>query len=237
MCDRGFILQEKCVRMLLAMGKIILFTTFILIGIFVVLSASGSINKSKSLQDVISTLPPTPLPATPTLPATQTNQPVVNQNVPKGSIPPPTPTPRQITATTEAVLKTTKGNITLSFYPNETPNTELNFLNRAINGFYNNLTFHRVEDWVVQGGDPLGNGTGGNSTMPVEFTNRPFVVGSVGSASRGDGKTQNDAQFFITKKESPWLNTKYTNFGMVKAGMDVVQKLEIGDKILGIIVN
>jgi len=204
-----------------------------------VLSAAGTINKSKSVQDVVSTLPPTPLPVAPAVPQTQiqTNQPVVNQNVPKGSIPPPTPTPRQITASTEAVLKTSKGNITLSFYPTETPNTVLNFLNRALNGFYNNLTFHRVEDWVVQGGDPLGNGTGGNSNMPVEFTNRPFIVGSLGVASRGDGKTQNDAQFFITKKESPWLNTKYTNFGMVKTGMDVVNNLQIGDKILGIIVE
>lgn len=73
--------------------------------------------------------------------------------------------------------------------------------------------------------------------MIVEFNNKPFVAGSIGAASRNDGKTQNDAQFFITKKEAVWLNGQYTNFGIVKKGMDVVQKLEINDKILGITVE
>lgn len=70
--------------------------------------------------------------------------------------------------------------------------------------------------------------------MPVEFNNKPFVVGSVGVASRGDGKVQNDAQFFITKTDSQFLNGQYTNFGIVTKGMDVVNQIEIGDKILGI---
>jgi len=70
--------------------------------------------------------------------------------------------------------------------------------------------------------------------MPVEFNTKPFVVGSLGVASRGDGKVQNDAQFFITKKDSPFLNGKYTNFGIVTKGMEIVNKIEIGDKILEI---
>lgn len=134
---------------------------------------------------------------------------------------------------TTAVIKTERGNIAITLYPTEAPDTVSNFLQKAKSGFYNNLTFHRVEDWVIQGGDPDGNGTGGGN-MPVEFNNKPFVVGAVGIASRGDGKVQNDAQFFIIKKDSQFLNGKYTNFGIVTKGMDVVNKIEIGDKILGI---
>ena len=132
-----------------------------------------------------------------------------------------------------AVIKTDRGNIELTLYFQEAPNTVANFAQKSKSGFYNNLIFHRVEDWVIQGGDPLGNGTGGGS-IPVEFNNQPFVIGSLGIASRGDGQTQNDAQFFITKSDSSFLNGKYTNFGIVTKGMDVVEKIEIGDKILGI---
>jgi peptidyl-prolyl cis-trans isomerase B (cyclophilin B) len=107
---------------------------------------------------------------------------------------------------------------------------------KAQSGFYNNLTFHRVEDWVIQGGDPKGNGMGGGN-MPVEFNQKPFVKGSLGVASRGDGKVQNDAQFFITKTEASWLNGQYTNFGIVTEGMDVVEKIAVGDKIIGISVE
>lgn len=144
-----------------------------------------------------------------------------------------TPMAENLTATSTAIIKTSKGDIELTFYSKEAPNTVNNFITKAKSGFYNNLTFHRVEDWVVQGGDPLGNGTGGGS-MPVEFNNKPFIIGSLGIASRGDGKVQNDAQFFITKKDSQFLNGQYTNFGIVTKGMDVVNKIEIGDKILGI---
>jgi len=70
--------------------------------------------------------------------------------------------------------------------------------------------------------------------MTVEFNSKPFVVGAVGIASKGDGKVQNDSQFFIVKTDSQFLNGKYTNFGIVTKGMDVVQKMEIGDAILGI---
>ena len=88
----------------------------------------------------------------------------------------------------------------------------------------------------MQGGDPEGDGTGGGN-IPVEFNNKPFVVGSLGVASRGDGKVQNDAQFFITKTDASWLNGQYTNFGQVIDGMDVVEKIAIGDKILRITVE
>ena len=151
----------------------------------------------------------------------------------------PTPTPLtfdQSIATYSATIKTAKGDITLSLFHDKAPKTVENFISKAKSGYYTNLTFHRVEDWVIQGGDPLGNGTGGGN-IPVEFNNEPFVVGSLGQASRGDGQVQNDSQFFITKQPSDFLNGKYTNYGIVTQGMDVVNKIQIGDKILGITVQ
>lgn len=136
-------------------------------------------------------------------------------------------------ASQAATIKTSKGDIQLILYTDKAPNTVKNFVSKAQSGFYKNLTFHRVEDWVVQGGDPNGDGSGGGN-MPVEFNDQPFVVGSLGVASRGDGQMQNDSQFFITKKDASWLDGKYTNFGEVTDGMDVVNKIAIGDKILGI---
>lgn len=133
-------------------------------------------------------------------------------------------------------MQTSKGTITLTLFQKEAPKTVENFINKAKSGFYNNLTFHRVEDWVVQGGDPKGTGAGGGN-MPTELNDKPFVVGSLGVARRNDIKVSNDAQFFITKTESPHLNNQYTNFGIVEAGMEVVNSLEVGDKILGITVG
>lgn len=132
-----------------------------------------------------------------------------------------------------AVIKTSKGDIALTLFPNDAPNTVANFIEKAKSGFYNNLTFHRVEDWVIQGGDPLGTGTGGGD-MPTELNNKPFVVGSLGVARGKDIKISNDAQFFITKTDASWLNKQYTNFGIVTNSMDVVKNIEIGDKILEI---
>lgn len=150
------------------------------------------------------------------------------------SLPSATPVPSDTTQQANtAIIKTEKGDITLSLYPNDAPKTVANFITKAKSGFYNNLTFHRVEDWVIQGGDPLGNGTGGGN-MPTELNNKPFVVGSLGVARGPDIKVSNDAQFFITKTDASWLNSQYTNFGIVTNAMDVVKKIEIGDKILQI---
>ena len=147
----------------------------------------------------------------------------------------PSEVPKPITAAS-AVIKTVKGDITLTLYLNEAPNTVVNFVSKIKNGFYNNLTFHRVEDWVIQGGDPLGNGTGGGN-MPTELNDKPFTAGSLGVARRQDIRISNDSQFFITKKDSVFLNGQYTNFGIVTKGMDVVEKIEVGDKIVGISVE
>ncbi len=133
-------------------------------------------------------------------------------------------------ASISATIVTSKGDIVVQLDQNEAPNTVINFMNRSQGNFYNNLTFHRVESWVIQGGDPLGTGTGGGK-MPTELNQKPFTAGSLGIARGGDIKVSNDSQFFITKSDSSWLNGQYTNFGEVTSGMDVVNKIAIGDTI------
>ncbi|HEX2036682.1 MAG TPA: peptidylprolyl isomerase [Chloroflexota bacterium] len=132
-----------------------------------------------------------------------------------------------------AVVELEKGgSFTIKLAPEVAPKAVQNFEEKASKGFYNGLSFHRVEDWVVQGGDPRGNGTGGNMTLPTEASDRPFVVGSLGMARLGTTpQVSNDAQFFICTKPAEWLNGQYTNFGSVTQGIEVVQGIKVGDKI------
>lgn len=131
------------------------------------------------------------------------------------------------------LVKTPKGEILFELYPQAAPNTVVNFLKKIQDKSYENLTFHRVEDWVVQGGDPLGNGTGGGD-QKTELNDLTFSIGSIGIARAGDINVSNDSQFFIVKKESGFLDRQYTNFGKVIKGLDVVEKIEIGDKIISL---
>lgn len=208
------------------MGKFIIIVALILLGLFGVFVINNNVTKTKPAADNNSALSLTSISPTPS-PVIISSMPNQTANISPSSI------PDNISIATTAVIKTERGDISITLYLKEAPNTVNNFVQKAKSGFYNNLTFHRVEDWVLQGGDPDGNGTGGGS-MPVEFNSKPFVIGAVGIASRGDGKVQNDAQFFITKKDSQFLNGQYTNFGIVVNGMDVVNEMEIGDKILRI---
>jgi len=139
-------------------------------------------------------------------------------------------------ASYSATIKTTKGDIVLTLDAQDAPNTVQNFITKAKSGYYNGLIFHRVEDWVIQGGDPKGNGTGGG-LMQTELNQVPFTTGSLGMARGQNIQVSNDSQFFITKSDASWLNGQYTNFGQVTSGMDVVNKIQIGDKILGITVE
>ena len=133
----------------------------------------------------------------------------------------------------EAELTTSKGKIVLKLYPAEAPNTVKNFVTKEQDKFYENLIFHRVEDWVIQGGDPEGNGMGGGQ-MPTELNQMPFKTGSLGVARGGNIEISNDAQFFICKTDCNFLTGQYTNFGEVISGMDVVEAIEIGDTIEGL---
>jgi peptidyl-prolyl cis-trans isomerase B (cyclophilin B) len=147
-----------------------------------------------------------------------------------------------INASVSATIKTSKGNISVILFGKEAQRAVENFITKANANYYRNLTFHRVEDWVIQGGDPTGRGTGG-SAIQTELNSKPFLTGSLGMAASsqmqvGQGaRVSNDSQFFITTKDADWLNGQYTNFGIVTQGMSVVNSIKIGDKILGITID
>lgn len=154
--------------------------------------------------------------------------------------PPATPSPtiagKEENVMTKATLVTSKGTIELELYPDKAPGTVSNFVTKAREGFYKNRTFHRVENWVIQGGDPLGDGTGGGR-MPTELSDVPFVEGSLGVARGPDIQVSNDAQFFICTTDCDWLTGQYTNFGKVVKGLDVAKKIQVGDAITEIRVS
>jgi len=133
-------------------------------------------------------------------------------------------------------IKTAYGDIVIKPYTDKAPNFINNFAAKAQAKFYDNLIFHRVEPgFVVQGGDPDKNGTGGG-TIASEMNDIPFVRGSVGVARGGDIKVNNASQFYIcltTAACSP-LTSQYTNFGEVLSGMEFVDQIKVGDKIISI---
>src|SRR5438046_7921959 len=140
----------------------------------------------------------------------------------------PKPPARPATKATVELAK--RGSFTFTLRADKAPQTVERFAGKARSGFYDNLTFHRVEDWVVQGGDPKGTGTGGDR-VPSEYNDLSFKLGAVGIARGQDPAFNNGSQWFIVKKDSTFLDRQYTNFGLVTTGMDVVQAIKIGDKI------
>ena len=124
------------------------------------------------------------------------------------------------------------GEIKIDFFPEDAPKTVENFVTLAKKGFYNGLTFHRVEPgFVVQGGDPKGNGTGGPGyTIKAEFNKQKHVRGTVAMARSNDPDSAG-SQFYICFKPAPFLDGQYTVFGIVTSGMDVVDRIKVGDKM------
>jgi peptidyl-prolyl cis-trans isomerase B (cyclophilin B) len=122
------------------------------------------------------------------------------------------------------------GSFAFTLRPDKAPQTVARFAQKARSGFYEGLSFHRVENWVVQGGDPTGSGSGGNQ-VASEYNDLPFVAGAVGIARAGNPAQMNDSQFFIVKIDSHHLDGMYANFGLLTSGVDVVQGIKIGDKI------
>ena len=133
---------------------------------------------------------------------------------------------------TKATITLEKGGtIVIQLRPDKAPKTVSNFAIRANTSKYDGLTFHRVEpNFVIQGGDPSGNGTGGGSQC-TELSDLPFVKGAVGIARKNDIKVSNDFQFFVCIGACLHLNNMYTNFGTVTSGQDVADAVKIGDKI------
>lgn len=158
---------------------------------------------------------------------------------------PPTPTPCVLqeiskTETSDVVIQTCKGNISLELYDKDAPKTVLNFAKHSSAGYYDGLTFHRVEPgFVIQGGDPIGNGTGGVSIFGATFEDElnpktksyidGYKQGVLAMANRGPNT--NGSQFFIMLEDNPTLPKNYTIFGKVTTGMDVVKQIKKGDKM------
>lgn len=130
----------------------------------------------------------------------------------------------------EVLCRSDRGEFTIRLDGRRAPNTCAAFVDLIGKGFYDGLTFHRVvPDFVAQGGDPRGDGWGGPGyTIRSEWSEAPYRRAAVGIAH--SGKDTGGSQFFITLSEQPHLNGRYTVFGEVSGGMDVVDRLEAGDR-------
>ena len=136
------------------------------------------------------------------------------------------------------VLETTQGDIEIELMPSIAPLAVANFVGHINSGYYNELIFHRViEGFMVQGGDPLGTGTGGESiwgkNFPDEFSPDVRFDAEGLLAMANSGPMTNGSQFFITTSKPEWLNDKHTIFGKVIAGYDNVKKIEAVEKGAG----
>jgi cyclophilin family peptidyl-prolyl cis-trans isomerase len=140
------------------------------------------------------------------------------------------------TETTTVTLKTNMGDIVIELFPNYAPRTVNNFIDLASRQFYDGTIFHRViPGFMIQGGDPLGNGTGGpgynfdDEFHPDVVFDKPYLL-----AMANSGPNTNGSQFFITVAETPWLNSKHTIFGEVKDPdsqkiVDAIAQVETND--------
>ncbi len=217
---------------------------FVVIGILLltaVFVAAFSSNDGKNPLDALGDVSPTP---SFKLNNTQNDQNAQQQQAqqqaqPTQQVVPTTPV-SDILSATVITIHTAKGDIVLDLYPNDAPKTVQNFATHAKKGYYNGLTFHRVEPgFVIQGGDPNGNGTGGYSIFGATFADElnpdtesykaGYQEGVLAMANRGPNT--NGSQFFIMLADNTTLPKNYTIFGKVKEGMDVVKQIVKGDKM------
>jgi cyclophilin family peptidyl-prolyl cis-trans isomerase len=125
-----------------------------------------------------------------------------------------------------AILHTSEGDVAIELFPGEAPRTVENFTTLARDGFYDSLVFHRViPDFMIQGGDPRGDGTGGPGyEFEDEFNDHRVERGALAMANAGPNT--NGSQFFIVAADAcPWLDGKHTVFGNVVSGQDVVDRI------------
>jgi len=139
----------------------------------------------------------------------------------------------------QAVIETDKGTITIELYADKAPVAVGNFQRLANRGFYNGLTFHRViPNFMIQGGCPKGDGTGGPGyTIKCETKGNPHkhLRGSLSMAHAG--KDTGGSQFFICHKAQPHLDGVHTVFGKVISGIEVVDQIQVGDKMISVVVQ
>ena len=159
------------------------------------------------------------------------------------------------TVTTATVALTNGASFTFEMNRAVAPSSVQNFVDKARCGALTGTIFHRVEDWVIQGGDPVTKGERGKDyyilgadqpkdnlpaagrgggKMPTETSDQPFEAGAVGFARGADPNLTNDSQFFVLTQAARHLDGDYTYIGKVTAGLEVVRAIQIGDKIAGV---
>ncbi len=138
---------------------------------------------------------------------------------------------------TNVLVETSKGNFTISLYE-DTPITTANFAKLVNEGFYDGLTFHRYEPgFVIQGGDPNGDGTGGSdATISLEVVGKSHSRGTLGMARSSDPNSAS-SQFFVNLADNIFLDEGYAVFGEVTEGMDIVDSLRAEDRIIRITIR
>jgi peptidyl-prolyl cis-trans isomerase B (cyclophilin B) len=136
-----------------------------------------------------------------------------------------------------ATIETEKGNLVLELFANDVPVTVNNFVFLTREGFYDNTTFHRIiPDFMAQGGDPTGTGTGGPGyKFADEFTKHTHITGALSMANAGPNT--NGSQFFITYEPQPHLDHKHSVFGQLAQGAEVLKLLQSGDTLIGITIE
>lgn len=130
----------------------------------------------------------------------------------------------------QARIATSKGDIVFTFYPDDAPQHCAAFIKLSEAGFYDGLTFHRVEPgFVIQGGDPSGNGTGGPGyKLKAEFNARPHVRGTVAMA-RSANPDSAGSQFYVCLDDARFLDRQYTVFGQMTDGFEALDAIRVGD--------
>ena len=143
------------------------------------------------------------------------------------------------TQTLTATINTSRGDIRLELFADDAPVTVANFVNLANRGYYDGLIFHRViADFMIQGGDPNGNGTGGPGYAfkdECKPNRRHAGPGVLSMANAGPGT--NGSQFFITHDAQPHLDGRHTVFGQVTNGQDVVNAMQVDDKMVKVTID
>jgi cyclophilin family peptidyl-prolyl cis-trans isomerase len=129
------------------------------------------------------------------------------------------------------LIEMDRGKLTLELFPDVAPKTVARFTELVKKGFYNGLAFSRImPKFLIQGGDPTGDGTGGSGqTIPAEFNDKKHQLGTVGMARLTRDPNSADSQFYICLEPQPFLDGKYTVFGQVVEGLDLLPKIQEGD--------
>ena len=146
------------------------------------------------------------------------------------------PTPQEITSLSaeakklQARVVTPQGEMVFTFFPESAPTTVAAFIKLARNGFYNGLNFHRVEPgFVIQGGCPVGDGTGGPGyRLKAEFNEQLHDAGAVAMA-RAQSPDSAGSQFYVCLDDAHFLDHKYTVFGHLTSGLEVARRVKVGD--------